>query len=95
VAIWVRPKLHYNSAKSAVGSTAAWPSGLGSRKESSDSPRLGSVCESHIALQIDENGVRKEACAAVWVGPTLRCTLSKMGVEVRAAWSFGLGSGRE
>ena len=54
----------------------------------------GCVGCGYIALEIDENGARKETRVVFRVGSKLHCVSQKMGAEKRAVWPFGFGSGR-
>ena len=71
---------------------SAWSFGFESGRESPDSAP-GAVSGPYLALQIDENGGRKEARAIIWVAPILHYKSAQMKVEERAAWPCGLGSG--
>ena len=57
-------RLRYKSTKMEAEKKSAWPFGFGSGRGSPDST-LGAVSEPYLALQIDENGGRKEARAIV------------------------------
>ena len=85
-------RLHYKSTKMAAEKKSAWPFGFGSGRGSPDST-LGAVSEPYLALQIDENGGRKEARAIIWAASILHYKSAKVEGEGRAAWACGVGSG--